>query len=49
MNSSSLRTLHAAALNTVYQSNFFLHFGGMNTDEMQMVKQRATSWWDILA
>jgi hypothetical protein len=49
VNSSSLRTLRAAAVNTVYQSNFFLHFGGINTEEMQMVKQRATSWWDILA
>jgi len=48
VNSSSLRTLRTAALNTVFQSSFFLHFSGDRIEEMKMVKQRATSWWDVL-
>ena len=43
------RSVHAACLNASFQSSFFLHFGGNDTDLMQMVNQRATSWWDILA
>jgi hypothetical protein len=46
--SSSIRTLRAACLNATFQSSFFLHFGGMRTDEMQMVNLRATSWWDVM-
>jgi hypothetical protein len=45
--SSSLRTLRAAALNTAFQSSFFLHFTGTHM-EMHMLKQHATSWWDVL-
>jgi|SRR5271165_3234862 len=47
VNSSSLRRLYAACLNATFQASFFLHFGGNDTDQMQMVKQRATSWWDV--
>jgi hypothetical protein len=47
-NSSSSRRLRAACLNATFQSSYFLHLGGMQTNEMQMVNQHATSWWDIL-
>jgi len=47
VNSSSLRRLHAACLNASFQSSFFLHFGGNDTDQMEMVNQRAASWWDV--
>jgi hypothetical protein len=45
----ALRSVHAACLNASFQSSFFLHFGGNDTDLMQMVNQHATAWWDILA
>ena len=48
VNSYSLRTLRAAALNTLFQSSFCLHFSGNRIEEMQMVRQRPTLWWDIL-
>jgi hypothetical protein len=48
VNSSSSRRLRAACLNATFQSNFFLHFGGNDTDQMEMVNQHATSWWDVL-
>ena len=41
-------TLRAAALNTLFQSSFFLHFSGNRIEEMQTLRQRPTSWWDIL-
>jgi hypothetical protein len=49
LRSVAWRSVHAACLNASFQSSFFLHFGGNDTDLMQMVNQRATSWWDILA
>jgi hypothetical protein len=48
VNSSSSQELRAACLNATFQSCFFLHFGGNDTDQMEMVNQRATSWWDVL-
>jgi len=49
VNCFSLQRLRVACLNATFQSSFFLHFGGNDTDLMQMVNQRATAWWDILA
>ena len=48
VNRSSLQTLRAAALNTLFQSSFCLHFSGNRIEEMQMVRQRPTLWWDVL-
>jgi len=39
-----LQKVRIDAVNTVYQSSFFLHFGGI-MDEMPLVNPGAVSWW----
>jgi hypothetical protein len=41
-----LQKLRIDAVNTVYQSSFFLHFGE-TMDQMPMVNPGAVSWWKI--
>ena len=41
-----LQKFRVDAVNTVYQSSFFLHFGE-TMDQMPMVNPGAVSWWKI--
>ena len=42
-----LQKFRVDAVNTVYQSSFFLHFGDTTMDQMPMVNPGAVSWWKI--
>jgi hypothetical protein len=44
----SLKRARHLCLNAAFQCSFFLHFGGMRTDEMKMVNDFAKSWLDLL-
>ena len=48
VNCNASAKLRADAINTVFQSSFFIHFAG-KMEEMHLVRYRATSWWDILS
>jgi hypothetical protein len=39
---------HRLCLNSAFQLAFFLHMGGMNTDEMSMINDSIQSWQDLL-
>jgi hypothetical protein len=41
-----LQKIRVDAINTVFQSSFFLHFGG-TMDEMPLVNPKADSWWKV--
>jgi hypothetical protein len=43
---SPLQTFRIAAVNTIYQSSYFMHFGG-KIDDMALVNPGASSWWNV--
>jgi hypothetical protein len=43
----ALLRFRADAVNALYQSSYFLHFGG-KMEEMPLVRRSASLWWDIL-
>jgi hypothetical protein len=44
---SLLRKLNPDAVNAVFQASFFLHFAS-KVEDMPLVRQHPSSWWDIL-
>jgi hypothetical protein len=44
--SSPDQTFRIAAVNTIYQSSYFMHFGG-KIDDMALVNPGASSWWNV--
>jgi hypothetical protein len=46
---SPLHKLHSYCLNAAFQFSFFLHFGGPNVKEMDLIDQTLATWLDVLA